>query len=92
MRELQTLREGWETLETDETRLLRRMTVHESVRQWLILQRTFEPQLQGTAAIFGSERQTALAQLQARLHRLAEWQTEHGKSAAIHSDTSAASE
>ena len=78
MRELQTLREGWETLEADETRLLRRMTVHESIRQWLILQRTFEPQLQETAAIFGSERQTALVQLQSRLRRLAEWQKEHG--------------
>ncbi len=92
MRELRTLREGWDTLEAEETRLLRRMTVHESIRQWLILQRTFEPQLQETAAIFGSERQTALAQLQSRLRRLAEWQKEHGKSAAIHSDASAASE
>ena len=74
MRELGILREGWDALEADEIRLLRRLTVHESIRQWLILQRTFEPQLQETATIFGSERQTALAQLQARLCRLAEWQ------------------
>jgi len=78
MRELGTLREGWDTLEADETRLLRRLTVHESIRQWLILQQTFESQLQETATLFGSERQTALAQLQARLRRLAEWQTNHG--------------
>ena len=78
MRELGTLREGWDALEADEIRLLRRLTVHESIRQWLILQRTFEPQLQETAAIFGSERQTALVQLQSRLRRLAEWQKEHG--------------
>ena len=78
MRELRTLREGWDALEAEETRLLRHLTVHESIRQWLILQRTFEPQLQETAAIFGLKRQTALAQLQARLRRLAEWQKEHG--------------
>jgi len=92
VRELQTLREGWDALEAEETRLLRHLTVHESMRQWLILQRTFELQLQETATIFGGERQTALAQLQARLRRMAEWQKEHGRSAAIHSDTSAASE
>jgi hypothetical protein len=72
MRELGTLREGWDTFEADETRLLRRLTVHESIRQWLILQRTFEPQLQETAALFGPERRAALAQLQSRLRRLAE--------------------
>ena len=87
MRELRTLREGWDTLEADETCLLRHLTVHESIRQWLILQRTFEPQLQETATLFGSERQTALAQLQVRLRRLAEWEKKHGESAAIHSDT-----
>jgi len=43
MRELGTLREGWDTLEADEIHLLRRLTVHESIRQWLILQRTLEP-------------------------------------------------
>ena len=78
MRELRTLREGWDTLEADETRLLRQLTVHESVRQWLALQRAFEPQLQETEALFGPERQAALAQLQSRLRCLAEWQKEHG--------------
>jgi len=71
MRELGTLREGWDTLEADETRLLRHLTVHESIRQWLILQRTFKPQLQETATLFGSERQTA--QLNFR-HGCAVWQ------------------
>jgi hypothetical protein len=77
VRELQTLREGWETLEADETRLLRRMTVHESIRHWLALQRAFEPQLQQTAALFAPERQAALAELQTRLRRLAEWQEQY---------------
>jgi hypothetical protein len=92
MRELRTLREGWERIEADETRLLRAMTIQASVRQWLIPQHTFEPQLQQTAALFGPERQAALAQFQDRLHRLADWQAQHGESASVHHRTSATSE
>ena len=88
MRELRTLREGWETIEVDETRLLRSMTTQESIRQWLVLQRSFETQLQQTAAIFGPERQAALVQLQARLRRIAEWQEKHGKPAPVHRSVS----
>jgi hypothetical protein len=80
MRELRSLREGWETFEAEETRLLRGMTVQDSIRDWLMLQRTFEAQLQQTSTIFGPERQAALAQLQARLRRLAEWQAQRGES------------
>ncbi len=61
MRDLSVLRVGWEAIEAEETRLLRALTVQESVRQWLSLQRTFEAQLQDTAALFAPERQTALA-------------------------------
>lgn len=81
MRELRASREGWESLETEETRLLRRTSPQESVRQWLMLQRTFEVQLQNTSALFAPERQAALAQLQSRLQDIAEWQAQHGKSA-----------
>lgn len=84
MRELSALREGWEAVEAVETRLLRSMTAQESIRQWLILQRSFEAQLQQTATIFGPERQAALAQLQARLRRMAEWQEQHGEFASVH--------
>ena len=83
MRELRALREGWESIEAEETRLLRALTVQDSVHQWLMLQRTFEPQLQQTTALFGPERQAALIQLQNRLHRLADWQQQHGESPAI---------
>jgi len=92
MRDLRTLREGWDTLEADEIRLLQQLTVHESVRQWLALQRAFEPQLQETEALFGPKRREALAQLQARLRRFAEWQKVHGESTTIPADASAASE
>ena len=92
MRDLSALREGWEAIEAEETRLLCALTVQESVRQWLSLQRTFEPQLQQTAALFEPERQAALAQFQARLRRLAEWQEQHGESTAVHRRVSASSE
>ena len=78
MRKLSALRGGWEVVEAEETRLLRRMTIQESVRDWLMLQRSFEAQLQKTATLFGPECRAALAQFQARLHRLAEWQEQHG--------------
>ena len=74
MQELRTLREGWDAVEAEETRLLQSMTVQESVQQWLALQRAFEPQSQQTALLFAPDRQAALAQLQLRLRRLAEWQ------------------
>ena len=86
------MREGWDDLEEDEIHLLRQMTIHESVQQWLALQRAFEPQLQETEALFGPERRAALAQLQSRLRRLAEWQKEHGEFITIPTGASAASE
>ena len=38
MRELSAVREGWDAFEAEETRLLRSMTVQESMRQLLMLQ------------------------------------------------------
>lgn len=90
MRELGALRQDRDAFEADETRLLQNMTIHESARQWMALQQAFEPQLQQTAALFAPERQAALAELQLRLRRLAEWQGHYGKSLSIHSDTSKA--
>jgi elongation factor P--beta-lysine ligase len=92
VRELSALRASPNTFEADETRLLQRMTIQESVRQWLTLQLAFEPQLQQTAALFAPERQAALAQLQLSLHRLAEWQERYGKSLSIRSGASTAAE
>lgn len=92
MRDLSILREGWEAIEAEETRLLRALTVQESVRQWLSLQRSFETQLQQTATLFGPERRAAFAQLQDRLHRLKEWQEQHGESATVHRRASGTSE
>ncbi len=70
MGELSTSREGWDAFEEEETRLLRRVTIQESFRQWLALQQTFEAQLEQTAVLFGPERWAGLVELQARLRRL----------------------
>jgi hypothetical protein len=71
-----------------ETRLLRSMSIQESFEQWLALQQTFEPQLQETTALFAEERRQALANLQARLQRLAAWQTKHDRSISVDSKAS----
>lgn len=79
MRGLGAVRQGWEEFERAEARLCCRMTPQESFGQWLRLQRVFEPQLRGTAALFGPARRSALAELQSRLRRLAEWQERHAR-------------
>lgn len=92
MLDLRTLREGREMAEAEETRLLRRLTVQESLRQWAMLQAAFEPQLKATEALFAGERRQALAELQARLRRFAEWYERHGTTFSLDSGTATASE
>lgn len=86
MSELRSLREGWDELEAVETRLLRGMSIQESARQLLVLQEAFEPQFRQTAALFAPERWAALAELQARLHRLTEYQEQHGIAVPRHTE------
>ena len=85
MRDLSAVRQGWGEVERAGTHLFRGMTAQESFRQWLELQEVFEPQLRETSALFGPERQLALAELQSRLRRLAEWQQRHGEPSSVHS-------
>ncbi len=89
VRDLSAARQGWEEIERAEARLSYRVTAQESLRRWLEMQRIFEPQLRGTAALFGPERRSALAELQSRLRRLAEWQERHGKPGSVHSEAPA---
>ena len=70
MRDLSAHREDRDFFEEEETRLLRAMTVSESVHEWLALQEAFESQLRETDEIFGPERRIAMVELQARLSRL----------------------
>lgn len=70
MSNLSILREDRDLAQKEEKRLLRAMTVQESLEQWFQLQRAFEWQLQQTAGIFESDRRAALADLQKRLLNL----------------------
>lgn len=87
MRELKSLRGGGDAFEEIETRLLQELSIQESVRQWLALQRAFARQLEETADLFEEDRRAALAELQSRLRRLAEWQQQHGISVSLSSHT-----
>lgn len=70
MQELTQVRQGWDEIESIETRLLRQMTQEESLCQFLALQAEFEPWLQETEPWFRNERNQTLIELQARLLRL----------------------
>lgn len=71
-RDLTRIREGWDEVEEVEVRLLRQMTVEESLRQYLALQRAFEPQLRATEHLLRAERLAHLRELQRRLAKLNE--------------------
>ncbi len=86
MRDLSAVRQGWEEVERAEAGLLHKMTAQESFRQWREMQQVFEPQLRDTEVLFGPERQLAMAELQSRLRRLAEWQERHGEPGSVHSE------
>ena len=90
MRDLSTVRQGWEEVERAEAGLLHKMTAQESFRHWLRLQVLFEPQVRATSALFGPARRSALSELQSRLRHLAEWQEGHGQPGSVHSETPAA--
>lgn len=67
MRPLGTIRDGWEAVEKEELRLLRTMTVQESVREYLALRAEFEPWLDEIEERECVERLTRLVALHARL-------------------------
>lgn len=72
VRDLRQLRENWNGIEELEYHRLRETSIQESIQQWLQLQKAFEWQLQQTEQLFSEQRRKALAELQARVHRLVE--------------------
>ncbi len=72
MRKLSEARQGWEAVEAEETRLLREMTMEESLAIYAKLQRAWEPQLRTTESEFRAARYEAMAALQQRLRKLDE--------------------
>lgn len=70
MNPLGRVREGWDEVEAEEIRLLRRMTVGESVQQFLALRREFAEWLSETEPLFREERNKAMIALQSRLEMI----------------------
>ncbi|HEU4390960.1 MAG TPA: hypothetical protein VFV34_24355 [Blastocatellia bacterium] len=73
MRELKTLREGWDEIEREELRLAGELTIEESVRIFVSLCEALEPQMRETEELFRRDREAYLTELQARLRRFEEW-------------------
>lgn len=67
MRSLSQVRENWDEVEAENVRLWRQKSVAESVGEYLVLRKEFEPKLQETGPVFGTAREEAVIQLQARL-------------------------
>ncbi len=80
MQDLSTLRTRWAEIEAEETRLLREMTVTESLRQFAMLYEAYAPRLSQDAA-YQAEREAALIEQQRPLQRLAQWVTTHPETA-----------
>ncbi len=80
MQDLSTLRTRWAEIEAEETRLLREMTVAESLRQFAMLYEAYAPRLSKDAA-YQAEREAALIEQQRRLQRLAQWLAVHPEAA-----------
>jgi hypothetical protein len=72
MVDLGELRKYWDEADELEQRLLREMTIQESLQALYELQVAFEWQLQQTESLFGPQRREYLAELQRRLLKLAQ--------------------
>jgi hypothetical protein len=79
MRDLKTLREGWDEKEAEAVRVSSALTVQKGIVWFFASYQTFASHFKETEAIFGPERRTHLIELQRRLQRLAEWQQTHDR-------------
>ena len=70
MRDLKTLREGWDEVARAERRSTEQLTIEQSVRIYLSLYQAMAPQMEETEETFRREREAYLTELQARLLRL----------------------
>lgn len=70
MRELKTLREGWDEVAREERRSADQLTIEQSVRIYLSLCRDMAPQMLETEDTFRRDREFYLTELQARLRQL----------------------
>ena len=70
MRDLKTLREGWDEVAREERRFDGLLTIEQSVSIYLSLCRDMAPQLEETEETFRRDRLAYLTELQSRLRRL----------------------
>jgi len=70
MRDLKTLREGWDEVARQERRSAEHLTIAQSVSIYLALCRDMAPQMRETEEIFRRDREAYLTELQSRLRRL----------------------
>ena len=70
MRDLKTLREGWDEVALEERRSAQQLTIEQSVSIYLSLCRDIAPQMEETEEAFRGDREAYLTELQSRLRRL----------------------
>ena len=70
MRELKTLREGWDEVAREERRSAEQLTIEQSLSLYLSLCRDMASQMEETEDAFQRDRESYLAELQRRLLRL----------------------
>ena len=76
MQDLSTLRTRWTGIEAEETRLLRELTIAESLRQFALLYEAYASRL-SEDAVYQAEREATLIEQQRRLQQLAQWLAAH---------------
>lgn len=77
MRDLKTLREGWDEVAREERRFAEQLTIEQSVSIYLSLCRDMAPQMEETEEAFRRDRESHLTELQARLRRLNDFPQQH---------------
>jgi hypothetical protein len=73
MLNLKGWREKWEAMDQANLRLLREMTIEESVKTYLSLCHSMAPFIEESKDFFLPERKSYLTELQERLRKFGEW-------------------
>ena len=77
MEPLSAIRNKWPEVEAEETRLLREMTIAQSLKEFAMLYDAYADHLQSDDFSAWPEREAALIERQQRLVRLAQWLKAH---------------
>lgn len=83
MRDLKTLREGWDEVARAERNSTEQLTMEQSVRIYLSLYLTMAPQMEETEEIFRRDREAYLTELQERLLRLNAWRQQQHRDGSV---------